>query len=182
MSSFIQSPAVPSKKHPSQMALCFRILLTRRDPEVLLGSSLEIPPPLQSQVCLNYASMSNITAAWAVDQEFFYIFWVAWAPFASLWLPLGCPWAPIWCPRAALGSPWASLERPWAPLGCPWAPLECHWAPLGCPWAFSGRPWVSLGIPGRLRKKMCLKYRACAQDLASGNLPGGPAGPAEIVS
>ena len=39
-----------------------------------------------------------------------------------------------------------------------------------------GRSWVSLGILGRLRKKMWLKYHACAQDLASENLPSGPAG------
>ena len=102
----------------------------------------------------------NITAAWAVDREFFYIFWVAWAPFASLWLPSGCPWAPLGCPRAALGSPWASLGCPWAHLGCPWAPSQCPWAPsecpwlpLGCAWASFGRPWVSLEIPGGLRKK-----------------------------
>ena len=37
------------------------------------------------------AGVTNIMAAWAVDQEVFYIFWFAWAPFASLWLLLGCP-------------------------------------------------------------------------------------------
>ena len=121
--------------------------------------------------------VNNITAAWAVDREFCYIFWVAWAPSAFLWLPLGCPWAPLGCPRAALGSPWASLGCPWAHLGCPWAPSECPWLPLGCARASFGRPWVSWEIPGGLRKKKWLKYRACAQDLASGNLPGGPGGP-----
>ena len=99
-------------------------------------------------VCLHHSTIINITAAWAVDREFFYIFWVAWAPFASLWLPSGCPWAPLGCPRAALGSPWASLGCPWAHLGCPWAPSECPWLPLGCAWASFGRPWVSLEIPG----------------------------------
>ena len=54
----------------------------------------------------------------AVNRELFYIFRVAWAPFACVWLPLGCPWAPFGRPRTALGSPWASFGRPWAPSGC----------------------------------------------------------------
>ena len=33
----------------------------------------------------------QVTAAWAVDREFLYILWGAWAPFGSLWDALGLP-------------------------------------------------------------------------------------------
>jgi hypothetical protein len=113
--------------------------------------------------------------------------------------PLGCRWDALELPWNALGLLWGALGLPWGvvgrllgvlgvplgslgvPLGVFWAPLGSPWASLGCRWASFGRPWVTLGSPGRLGKKMWLKYRACAQDLASGNLhgwPGGPAGPA----
>ena len=90
----------------------------------------------------------NITAAWAVDREFFYILWVAWAPVAFLCGALGLPWVPY---RATLGSPWAPLGRPWASFGCPWAPFGCPWDALGPLLT----PLSLLGDPGGPFAKKC---------------------------
>ena len=79
-------------------------------------------------------SIYNITAALAVDREFFLIcliFWVAWAPFASFWLPLGCPWDALGLLWHALGSPWDALGLLWGALGLPWNALWLLWGALG---------------------------------------------------
>ena len=78
----------------------------------------------------------------------------------TLWLSLA-PLAVIWCP---FGSPLEVLWPSFGSLGLPGAPWEPHqmlftiWSPLSEQvWRFA---------------------RACAQDLASRNLPGSPGSPA----
>ena len=121
----------------------------------------------------------KISAAWAVDREFFIYFGLLGLPLPSFVVPLGslgCPigllWDPLGLPWDALGLLLGALGLLWGALGLPWDALGPLLGALGCPW----------GSRGGLRKKMWLKYRACAQDLASGNLPGGPGGPGETVS
>ena len=75
----------------------------------------------------------NITAAWAVDREFFYILWGAWAPFGSLW--------------GALGLPLDPFGRPWPPLGHHLGPFWVLWLPLAVIWVLFGSIWPSLGLP-----------------------------------
>ena len=103
-------------------------------------------------------------------------------PFGSLWGALGLPWGALGLLWDPLGLPWDALGLIWGALGLPRNALEFLWVRLGLFWAPSG----VLGDPGGgPPQKMWLKYRACAQDLASGNLPGGPGGPggsAETVS
>ena len=64
----------------------------------------------------------NITAAWAVDREFFIY-------FGLLGLPLP-PFGSLWC---ALGLPWGALGLLWDPLGPPWDALGLIWGALGLP-------------------------------------------------
>ena len=60
----------------------------------------------------------NITAAWAVDREFFDIYLV---PLAAL----GCLWG-------VFGSLWDALESLWLSFG----------APLAFPWVLWGKFWI----------------------------------------
>ena len=82
---------------------------------------------------------------------------------------LGLPLPPFGSLLGALGLLLGGLGLLWDALGLPWDALGPLLGALELPW----------GSRGGLRKKMWLKYRACAQDLASGNLPGGPGGPGE---
>ena len=73
--------------------------------------------------------MVNITAAWAVDREFFIYFGVlalSLAPFACLWDALGLPWGahkllldPLALAWGALGLLWGAFGLPLDPLGAP---------------------------------------------------------------
>ena len=105
----------------------------------------------------------NITAAWAVDREFVYIVWGA----------LGLDWAPFGEP---LGSLWPSFGSHLGPFGCPWLPLGSHLGSFGPPLGPLGAR-APIWIP--FSEQMLLKYRACAQNLASRNSPADPAEPAE---
>ena len=100
-------------------------------------------------------------AASAVDREFVYIVWGA----------LGLDWAPFGEP---LGSLWPSFGSHLGPFGCPWLPLGSHLGSFGPPLGPLGAR-ASIWVP--FSEQMLLKYRACAQNLVSRNLPADPADP-----
>ena len=67
------------------------------------------------------------------------------------------------------------LGPTWGQLGLTWANLDPTWANLRFSLIFID----SVGFQGVLSEQMCLKYRACAENLASRNSPPDPADPAE---
>ena len=116
----------------------------------------------------------NITAAWAVDREFFDIV----SPLGYHGTPLACKWLPHGFQMGPNGTPWAPVGPQWIAHG--WAahghPLGLH----GLPVAYHGRPmgpptsWHSFG------EAMFKKHTFLLQDLRFWNLPtdrtgrGGP--------
>ena len=117
---------------------------------------------MYTHIVLSYHYI-NITAAWAVDREFCYILWGAWAPFGSLWGALGLPWGALGLLWDLFGLP---LGCPWTPLGCPWTAWGLHgvpWGSLAVPWGTLGgplgMPWGALGCLGRF-SQICRKLDA----------------------
>ena len=83
----------------------------------------------------------NITSAWAVDREFFYIYLSLWLPLASLgclWNAFGDPWVDFGLRFDSLGSPWTLSGRPLGAFGF-------LWPPLGPPLALFGQPLGHIG-------------------------------------
>ena len=74
-----------------------------------------------------------------------------------------------------LGSTWANLGPTWANLDPTWANLDPAWANLRFSLSFID----FVGFQGVLSEQMCLKYRACAENLATRNSPADQSFPAE---
>ena len=62
------------------------------------------------------------------------------------------------------------LVRP----GTLWLPLGVRGAPIGRPLGSLWPSWSPALTWASLSEQICLKYRACTQDLASRSLPAGP--------
>jgi len=97
----------------------------------------------------------NITAAWAVDREFDYIVWPAWAPCRRLGPPLGSHWdalgATFGPPLVPFGYFWIPFDRPLDSRWPSWDTFGVHLEHLGPQGVHQGSHWVDLGTSRALK-------------------------------
>ena len=127
-------------------------------------------------IIINNNNKHNVRlGGWSgVFQNISFLLGFFWQSLASLGSTLVSFWL-LLTPLGALGLP----------LGVLWAPLDLFGLPLGPRWLSLGSPWATFAILLKIGRPLpwnVTNSRNCHQKSASVYLPGGPGGPAEVVS